>query len=335
MRAFVTGATGFLGTRLVRRLLDGGAEVRALVRPGKAGSFRDALGPVGAGRLELLEGVLARVESYAGAVAGCDVVYHVAAALGGGPAVLFQNNVIATRALIGAASDGRVGRFVLVSSLGVYGTGHLRKWDVLDEGCPLDPQPHRRDPYTYSKVTQEQVAWEAHRAGRLPLVVVRPGVIYGPTRDCLTGRVGLQLGGLLVRMGGRQRLPYTYVDNCARAVELAGTVPGVEGEAFNVVDDDAPTARDLARQYRSAVGRGRGVAVPGWAIAPLSALCEWYHRWSGGQLPAVLTRYKSRATWLPLRYSNAKAKAVLGWAPETDFARGLDQTFAWLRRQAA
>src|SRR5262249_8485384 len=143
------------------------------------------------------------------------------------------------------------------------------------------------------------------------------------------------LGRFLLRMGGRQPLPYTFVDNCARAILLAGTVPAVEGQVFNVVDDDPPTARELVRLYRSEVGRLRGITVPGWAISPLSALCEWYHHWSRGQLPAVLTRYKSDAMWRPLRYSNARAKAVLGWAPETDFASGLRQTFASLRADRA
>ncbi len=335
MKAFVTGATGFLGQRLVARLLEQGTDVCCLTRPGSdVEGLRAGVGPAAPGRLEICRGTLDRIEACAASVAGSDVVYHVAAELRGGPAVLFVNNVIATRRLIEVVRRARPRRFVLVSSLGVYGTAHLRRGDVLDEQCPLDPEPARRDPYTYSKVAQERVAWEAHRDGGLPLVVVRPGVIYGPGRDCLTARVGLAVGGFFIRMGGRQQLPYTFVDNCARAIVLAGTAPGVEGKAFNVVDDDPPTARELVKRYRAAVGRVRGVAVPGWAIGPLSGACEWYHRWSQGQLPAVLTRYKSAATWKPLRYSNARAKAELGWRPEVGFDEGLRQTFASLARPA-
>jgi nucleoside-diphosphate-sugar epimerase len=236
--------------------------------------------------------------------------------------------------LIEAALGARVCRCVLVSSLAVYGTAGLRRDDLLDEHCPLDPEPYRRDAYTYSKIAQEKVAWEALHQRGLPLAVIRPGVIYGPGRDCISGRVGIRLGGFLLRMGGRQRLPYTFVDNCARALLLAGVVPAAEGEAFNVVDDDPPTGRELVRLYRAEVGPLRGITVPGWAIAPVSGLCEWYHRWSRGQLPAVLTRYKSDAIWKPLRYDNGKAKGVLGWRPQTDFASGLAQTFAWLRAGA-
>jgi nucleoside-diphosphate-sugar epimerase len=327
MKALVTGGTGFLGRQVVRRLLDRGTAVRCLIRPSSdTTALRAAAGPA-AGRLEFVTGNLLRPDSCAAAADGCDVVYHVAAEVTGATAQLFLGNVVATRALIDGCRRAAVGRFVLVSSLGVYGTRHLRKWDRLDETCPLDPEPHRRDPYTFSKVAQEEVAWEAHRAGGLPLAVVRPGVIYGPGRDCVTGRMGIRLGGLLVQMGGRQRLPYTFVENCAEAVCLAGTADAAAGGAFNVVDDDPPTGGELYRAYRAAVGGLRRVRVPGWAIGPLSRACEWYHRWSRGQLPDVLTRYKSAAMWKPLAYSNELAKGRLGWRPEVGFEQGLDRTF--------
>jgi nucleoside-diphosphate-sugar epimerase len=186
-----------------------------------------------------------------------------------------------------------------------------------------------RDSYTYSKIAEEKVAWEAYREG-LPLVVVRPGVIYGPGRGCLSSRVGLRLGKLMARMGGDQALPYTFVDNCAGAIELTGRTPGVEGEAFNVIDDELPTGRDLLSRYRRAVEPLRVLPIPRWAIMPLSRLCESYHTWSAGQLPSVLTPYKSMAQWKPLRYTNARAKGVLGWEPEIGLVDGLQQTLTWL-----
>src|SRR5207248_2861225 len=88
-------------------------------------------------------------------------------------------------------------------------------------------------------------------------------------------------------MGGRQRLPYTFVENCAAAVRLAGSVPAAGGEAFNVVDDDPPTGNDLVRHYRRHGNQLRTVPVPGWGIGPLSRVCEWYHHWSGGPLAAA------------------------------------------------
>lgn len=334
MRVLVTGGTGFLGRPLVRQLLGQGLTVRCFTRPGSSlDGLRSLEAEHAEGSLEIFRGHLGRPDSCAAALEGCEVVFHAAAELRGATAGLFLNNVSATRTLLQAAARSRPRRVVLVSSLGVYGSGSLPRGAVVDEDCPLDPHPHRRDAYTYSKVVQEQVARDTCRREGLPLVVIRPGVIYGPGRDCISGRMGLRLGSWLVMMGGGQELPYTFVENCARAILLAGTVSGAEGQGFNVVDDSPPTNRQLANQYRRAVGPLGTLTVPGWAVSPLSDLCEWYHRWSHGQLPAVLTRYKSWAVWRPFRYSNAKAKAQLGWRPETDFAEGLKQTFTWLRQR--
>jgi nucleoside-diphosphate-sugar epimerase len=137
----------------------------------------------------------------------------------------------------------------------------------------------------------------------------------------------------MVRMGGGQRLPYTYVDNCADAIALAVSAEGVDGEAFNIVDDHPPTARQVLKQYCRQVQRLRVIPIPRLAIEPISGICEWYHRWSKGQLPAVLTRYKSAAQWKPLKYSNVKAKQKLGWTPRVGFKEGLQASCDWSREQ--
>jgi nucleoside-diphosphate-sugar epimerase len=326
---FVTGGTGFLGRRLVARLLAAGERVRCLVRPSTdPDKLRSAVFSDAGCRLELVEGTLAAPAALESAVAGCDRVFHLAAEMRGAVPVLFLTNVVGTRGLLSAAARAGVRQVVLVSSLAVYDSGSLQPGETLDESCPLDPRPHLRDGYTYSKVIQERVAWEAHAAG-LPLTVVRPGVIFGPGRDCLSGRVGLRLGNLMVAMGGRQPLPYTHVENCADAVALAGQ-PGAIGTAVNVIDDELPTGWELVRQHRRFVGGMRSVRVPGRLVPVLSRMCEWYHDWSRGQISAVLTRYKSRAMWTPLQYSNARAKAVLGWRPSRQLADGLHESFEWL-----
>ena len=125
-------------------------------------------------------------------------------------------------------------------------------------------------------------------------------------------------------------MPYTFVENCATAVRLAGIVTGAEGESFNVIDDAPPTGNELVRRYRRSGKRLRVVGVPSWGIGLLSQLCQWYHRWSRGQLPDVLTPYKSASLWKSLHYSNAKAKAILGWQPHVNFEQGLRETLASL-----
>ncbi|HID20993.1 MAG TPA: NAD(P)-dependent oxidoreductase, partial [Planctomycetaceae bacterium] len=217
MNIVVTGATGFLGRRLVRRLVAEGLRVRCAVRPtSDVAALRNFVGDEHWPAVDLVRVHLADRDECRRLVEDADLVYHLAAALRGSPAVLFAGTVVTTRRLIEAtAACDAVRRFVLVSSLAVYGAGTLPKGALLDEQCPVDPEPYRRDPYTYSKVVQEELAWEAYHRSQLPLVVVRPGVIYGDERGCLSSRVGLPFGRWLLQMGGRQRLPYTYVENCA------------------------------------------------------------------------------------------------------------------------
>jgi nucleoside-diphosphate-sugar epimerase len=300
-------------------------------RGSDAHSFRAAVGDDGdamAGSLEIVHGNLGDLAAARDILRSCDAVIHIAAALEGSVASLFASNVIGTRRLVAALRHAAVNRFVLVSSLGVYAAGQLKPGQFLDEHCALDPQPHRRDPYSYSKVMQERVVWEAHRTDGLPLVVVRPGVIYGPGRGTLSARIGLRVGRTFMRMGGSQRVPYTYVDNCADAIVAALHAPGAVGHAFNIVDDDLPTGRTVLERHRRDVEALRVIPVPQAALGALSGMCEWYHRWSNGQLPAVLTRYKTVAMWQELSYPNHRAKTVLGWRPAVQFDEGLRRSNA-------
>ncbi|MBS0260689.1 MAG: NAD-dependent epimerase/dehydratase family protein [Planctomycetes bacterium] len=322
MDIFVTGGTGFLGKHVVAKLLADGHTVRCLVRPtSEVEALRSTVSEEQRPRLHFVPGQLQKLTP--DLLAGCDAVCHIAAAMKGATAALFVDNVIGVRKLLKVTAEAGTKRVVLISSLAVYDTSGLKNNDVLDETCPLEPQPQLRDPYTYSKLAGEQVAWEAYRAGQCPLVVIRPGVIYGPGRDPLSSRVGLNFGKLLIKMGGSQRLPYVRVEACAAGIALAVTTPGIEGQAFNLLDGELVRARTFLRYYR----RGhRGlwvIPVPGWAIGPLAKFNVWYSKRSHGQIPPVLTPYKCNAMWKPLQYSVEKAKSVLGWVPQPNTLDGV------------
>lgn len=320
MSVLVTGATGFLGQRLVRLLREDGVDVCCLVRPSSdVEPLRRTVGNDLWNGVDVRAAELSNEEACREAMTGCTVVYHVAAGLSGSTSTLFLSSVIPTRRVMRAASNAGVQRFVLVSSLGVYGTSTMSAGSLLDEQSPIDPYPHLRDPYTYSKVMQERAAQEVSQETGLPLVIVRPGVIIGPGRGVLSARVGLQLGPLMVRMGGTQTLPYTYVDNCASAIRQAGLADRVDGEVFNVIDDDLPTATGLLHMCKRAGEKVKSVWVPRPLIQPMAGTYDWYHRWSRGQLPGVLTPYRTASIWKPLRYTNQKAKDRLKWQPDVSF----------------
>ena len=326
-RILVTGAGGFLGAAVVRELAARGVRVRALVRrPQAAREWCESFG-TRAASVEVAVGSLGDNHVEQDLVAGCDVIVHAAGALRGAASTLVRQNAVATRCLVRAATDLPVRRFVLVSSLGVYDAARLRPGDVLDETCPIDSHSERRTAYIYSKIVQEQVCWESHDSRHFPLVVVRPGVIFGPGRSCLTDRVGPRVGRWVAVIGPLRSLPYTFVQNCASAVALAATAPDeIAGQSFNIVDDELPTAGEIVRRCRAADVTLRSVAIPGRCAPLLSRVFTRVHRWSDGMLPAVLAPPVVDAMYKPLTFSNARAKSRLGWQPAVDLETAFDLT---------
>src|SRR5205814_540195 len=139
-------------------------------------------------------------------------------------------------------------RFVSVSSFSVYTDQKKPRRTVLDESCPIESRSElRHDAYCFAKVKQDELVIDYGKKHRIPYVIVRPGVVYGPGKQRIHGRVGLGTFGIFLHLGGSNPVPLTHVENCSEAIALAGLKEGVEGEVFNVVDDDLPTSRQFLR----------------------------------------------------------------------------------------
>jgi nucleoside-diphosphate-sugar epimerase len=258
--------------------------------------------------------------------------------MGGAPADLFLNTVVSTKhlfdAIVRTTRPGARPRVVLVSSFGVYGVADLPRGALVNESTPLEAHPARRDPYSQAKLRQEKLCWDYHERDGVPLVVARPGVIYGPRGSAFSGRVGLNLFGLFLHLGGNNDLPLTYVDNCAEAVALLGERPEASGQAYNVVDDDLVDCQRYLRLYKQNVKPIASLSLPYPVTVALSHAVERYHRASKGQLPAVFTPYKTATTWKGNRFTNSKLKS-LGWRQIVPTEEGLRRTFDYLKAQAA
>jgi nucleoside-diphosphate-sugar epimerase len=161
----------------------------------------------------------------------------------------------------------------------------------------------------------------------VPFVLIRPGVVYGPGNEGTTPRVGLGTFGLFLHLGGSNQIPFTYVENCADAIVLAGLTPAIDGETFNIVDDELPTSRQFLRFYKKQVRRFGSVYLPKFAGYTLCALVEKYSYWSQGQLPPFLNRRMWHAVWKRTRYTNEKAKRLLKWNPAVRTGNGLERYF--------
>lgn len=329
----VTGATGFLGRRVVRRLAEAGTPVRALVRPGAPEDVLAAcLEGISTARVEIAPASFGDDDALRRAVDGAAVILHVAASKSGSAASQVANTVVGSERLFRAAIDAGRPRVVLVSSFGVIGSAQAPRLSTIDESTPMDPHPEWRDAYSFTKHRQETLAWSYFRDLGLPLVVVRPAPIFGPGQPLLVARVGLSAFGWFLHLGGGNTVPLTYVDNCADAVVQAGVAPGIEGEIFCVVDDDLPTSRQVLKLYRRRVGGIRVLPVPFMVLRRLAAINAWYSRRTHNHLPPVFTPYKVDTMWKPQRYSNAKAKSRLGWTPRVPMHEALDRTIAAVGR---
>jgi nucleoside-diphosphate-sugar epimerase len=331
-RILVTGATGFIGSRLLANLLDRGfRNLRCFVRPSSAAARVDGLSAFAgvAGRVEVITGNLLSCEDCNAATKDVAVIFHLAAGRGEKSFPdAFMNSVVTTRNLLEASIQHKcLRRFVNVSSFAVYTNTNKPRWRMLDESCPVETRPELRgDAYCFAKLKQDEIVTEYGKKFGIPCVIVRPGYVYGPGNEAITGRVGIGTFGVFLHLGGTNAIPFTYVDNCADAIALVGLQRGTDGEVFNIVDDDLPSSRQFLRLYKRQVRRFRSIYVPHILSYALCYGWERYSAWSAGQLPPAFNRRRWHANWKKTYYSNAKLKRI-GCTPLVPTVEGLRRYF--------
>src|SRR5580658_1394530 len=182
-RVLVTGASGFIGSHLTQSLLAGGHEVRALVRYSSSGSigWLEEIPESERGGLEIVLGDVRDAAHVHKVVAGCQVVYHLAALIAipysyQAPASFIATNVEGTLNVLQAACDAGVERFVHTSTSEVYGSA---QFVPISETHPLNAQ----SPYAASKAGADQLALSFHSSFGLPVSVIRPFNTFGPRQS--------------------------------------------------------------------------------------------------------------------------------------------------------
>src|SRR5437660_9953790 len=205
-RILVTGSNGFIGAKVVEKLLEYGfANLRCFVRPSsRLSRLKEALDRLPAERnVELVIGDLLSRDDCRKAAEGVSIIYHLAAGMEKSFAGAFMNSALATRNLIDAFLEyGSPKRFVNISSFAVYSNLKLRRGALLDETCPLEDAPQERfDAYGFGKLKQEQIVREYGNEHNLAYVILRPGYVFGPGKRELNGRVAINTFGFLIQVG--------------------------------------------------------------------------------------------------------------------------------------
>ncbi len=310
-RVLVTGAGGFVGSHLVERLLDAGAEVRCFIRynsENRYGMLQD-LPAERLAALEIIAGDLRDAEAVRQAAEGVDAIFHLGALIAIPysylhPREVIETNVLGTLNVLVAARDLGVGRVVHTSTSEVYGTA---QYVPIDEKHPLQGQ----SPYSASKIAADKIVESFHASFDLPVVTIRPFNIFGPrqsARAVIPTIITQALTADAVRLGAvSPTRDFTFVRDTAGAYLCAVENDAAIGGVFNIGSGFEISIGDLARTIIRLVGRD----------VPLITDEEERLR---------PDRSEVRRLWA----DSTLAREVLGWTPGTPFEDGLRATIAWI-----
>ncbi len=319
MRAFITGASGFVGSHLAARLVRDGWQVSALVHSRAVDSAEG---------IERVEGDIRDAALLAAAMKGADVLFHLASALGAsrlGEEGFRAINAGGTRAALAAAGEAGVKRVVHFSSAGVL--GHVAERRAAAEDHAPDP----RDAYDRTKLEGERIALEFSGKG-MDVVVLRPGWIYGPG-DRRTLKLFRAAARRRIPVVGRGRTLQTpvYIDDLIDGT-LRAADRGRAGEIYNLAGTEVLSVREIVAIAAEAAGaKPIRFGVPALPTKAAAWILGGAFSLIGREAPLNLSRLAFFVHPKPLDIR--KAAAELGYAPAWDFRRGAAATVAWYRAQ--
>ncbi|MEN6555403.1 MAG: GDP-mannose 4,6-dehydratase [Anaerolineaceae bacterium] len=306
----VTGAGGFMGSRLVEALSSKGARVKAFVRYNSRadiGLLKALPADVLAG-VETVMGDLRDEDALEKAAAGTALVFHLGALISipysyQHPVEVVQTNILGTLAVLQACRKSG-SRLIHTSTSEVYGTA-LRV--PIDEQHPLQGQ----SPYSASKIGADKLVESYYRAFGVPAVTIRPFNTYGPgqsARAVIPTIITQALQAQEIHLGNLEaRRDFTYLDDTVAAFIKVAETPGIDGETFNLGSGQEVSIRELSEEILFLTGSQARVVVDEERLRPEKSEVQ------------------------RLLADNSKARRILGWEPKVSLREGLTQTIAWVR----
>lgn len=323
MRAFVTGATGFVGSHLAEALVSEGHEVRILARKTSDSAWIKDLD------VESVTGDLEDKKSLEKAVSGMDWIFHVAGLTKARRLHSYMKaNALGTLNLLEACAKMKKLplRVVLLSSLAAWGPNSPSC--PRGETEPCSPVSH----YGLSKARAEELA--CGFASSLPLVILRPTAVYGPRDKDVLAFFRMVKKGWFIRLGAQERyICMIHVRDLVRAILLAAQTPVPSGSVYPISDGEVHTWSKVAETLAGIMGvRVKTVNLPftlAWTAALLSELCSWVLG-----LPPLYNREKLKEMLQPgWTCSIEKSRAELGFQPAIPLEEGLRETYLWYRNK--
>ena len=323
MKTLVTGSTGFLGSAVVRELLDDGREVKVLVRKGTDTANIDGLD------VEIAYGDLRDTNSLESALTGCSILYHTAAYYSlwdRDKSLIYDINVEGTRKILQAAQDKGLERIVYTSTVGCIGLN--KDTTPANEDTPFDPSTLSND-YKISKYQAEQVALEFARNG-LPVVIVNPSTPVGPRdiKPTPTGKIVLDFLNRDMPAYLDTGLNLIDVADCARGHILAEQ-KGVTGERYILGNQNMSLIEILLTLEKITGLKAPRVKMPFWVALSAGWVCEMISNHITGKTPAVPLAGVRMAKYF-MYFDASKAVEKLG-LPQNPVDNALEQAVKWFK----
>jgi nucleoside-diphosphate-sugar epimerase len=324
-RYLVTGASGFIGGHIAEAFVKRGWQVVTIARPTSNTADLEKLG------VKVERGELTDARLVSGLMAEVEAVVHCAAKVGDwGPVDEYRAvNVEGLRVLLEACKGHPLSRFIHMSSLGVYAARHHYG---TDESEPL-PRQHA-DGYTQSKVEAEELAQRYYRDFGVPVVVLRPGFVYGPRDRTVMPRLieNLRQGEIRYPGGGQAALNTIYIGNLVQAVFLALENTQAVGQIYNLTDGEAVSKRRFIEAVADALQLPRPTGTPPlWLARMVTGLVEGMARLRGAKEAPKFTKARLKFIAYNLDFSIEKAKRELGYRPHYTFDDAIAQTMSWYK----
>ncbi|HLJ32006.1 MAG TPA: NAD-dependent epimerase/dehydratase family protein [Ktedonobacteraceae bacterium] len=321
MNVLITGATGLLGSHLIKELQQRGEHIRALVLP-----VENADGLLRQG-VEVVRGDITDASTLAPAVENIDLIFHLAGMMGVWRPMSDYRlvNVTGSENLYKAAQKANVRRFVHTSSHTVYGLGYGR---FMTESDPLRPDP---DPYSITKAEGDRLIRRLMLSSDMETVILRPGTFFGPGDRLHFGRMAQKTkdGKAMLLGRGNNALPFCYVSDVVQGFMLAAYHENAPGNVYNITNDHPLTQLEMYNAIADAVGGVHPkIHVPYLPVYYGSIVAE--------RVVARITHTKPVVTELGAlmfgsdnRHSVEKARRELGFEPQVDLLEGIKLSAAW------
>ena len=325
----VTGSTGFLGSKIVEKLISNGFKLRAFVlKTSNINKLKNL-------DVEICVGNIADLASLKLAFEGIDYVVHAAADTTGSVEGGRVNTIQGTENVLELCKEYGVKKLVYISSCNVYGVTDYQKGYVVTEGSSLERSPEARGAYSNAKFQAEKLVLQAIAENYYPIICLRPGTIYGPGGNIYTPMMGFSFWSkIFLTIGdGKFVLPLVYIDNVADAVRVVLEKVESDGKVYNLIDPYQLNKKQyIERLMKKVYPQAKFLYLPYSILYIIVYFQEVLFKLIGRS--PFLTRYRLESSQKKTVYSGKKICKELDWTPPVSMDDALNNMIEYeIQRQ--